>query len=443
MQTEGIQIDSIKQGSLAEKSGLCSGDILLSINSHTVHDVIDFIFYSADEYLTIEIRRDGKKMTLPVDRRECDEFGIDFRPFKVMTCRNNCIFCFVKQLPKGLRKTLYVKDEDYRMSFLYGNYITLSNLKQEDKKRIVEQKLSPLYISVHSTNKSLRNKLLGNPKNPDILKELKFFSDNKIRFNVQIVLCPGFNDGKELQQTLAGLYKFYPYLLSAAVVPVGLTMHRKQQIMPVQKEDAENALQIIESFQKRFLKKHGNPIMYAADELYLKAGKSFPPLKEYGELHQIENGVGMVPLFLGRAKKLKFSKTPLQKKKFLTFTGISFYPFLKRFVDRISEKEDISTDVLPVENKFFGPSITVAGLLTGRDVIKTALGSTNGHEAILVPDIVLNSDDIFLDNITLHDVEEALGIPVRKIESTPEGFLRGIAEEGKDLGAGNIDRQGG
>jgi putative radical SAM enzyme (TIGR03279 family) len=428
MQTEGIQIDSIRKGSLAEKSGLCSGDLLLSVNSHKLHDVIDFIFYSADESLTMEIMRDGKKLTLPVDRSECSEFGMDFKPFKIMTCRNNCIFCFVKQLPKGLRKTLYVKDEDYRMSFLYGNYITLSNLREEDKKRIVEQKLSPLYISVHSTNTSLRNKLLGNPKNPDILKELKFFADNKIRFNVQIVLCPGVNDGKELRQTLAGLYKFYPYLLSAAVVPVGLTMHRKQQIMPVQKEDAEDALRIIESFQKRFLKKHGNPIIYAADELYLKAGQPFPPLKEYGELHQIENGVGMVPLFLGRAKKLKPSKTPLTKKKFLTFTGMSFYPFLKKFVDRLSEREGIRTDVLAVENKFFGPSITVAGLLTGRDVIKSALGSTNEHEAILVPDVVLNNDNIFLDNISLHDVEEALGIPAQKIESTPEGFLQAIAE---------------
>jgi putative radical SAM enzyme (TIGR03279 family) len=428
MQTEGIQIDSIRKGSLAEKSGLCSGDLLLSVNSHKLHDVIDFIFYSADESLTMEIMRDGKKLTLPVDRSDCSEFGMDFKPFKIMTCRNNCIFCFVKQLPKGLRKTLYVKDEDYRMSFLYGNYITLSNLREEDKKRIVEQKLSPLYISVHSTNTSLRNKLLGNPKNPDILKELKFFADNKIRFNVQIVLCPGFNDGRELRQTLAGLYKFYPYLLSAAVVPVGLTMHRKQQIMPVQKEDAEDALRIIESFQKRFLKKHGNPIIYAADELYLKAGQPFPPLKEYGELHQIENGVGMVPLFLGRAKKLKPSKTPLTKKKFLTFTGMSFYPFLKKFVDRLSEREGIRTDVLAVENKFFGPSITVAGLLTGRDVIKSALGSTNEHEAILVPDVVLNNDNIFLDNISLHDVEEALGIPAQKIESTPEGFLQAIAE---------------
>jgi len=430
MRTEGIQIDSIQPGSLAEKSDFRPGDILLSINSHKLRDVIDFMFYSADENLMMAIKRDGTDMTLTVGRRGCSEFGIDFRPFNVMTCRNNCVFCFVKQLPKGLRKTLYVKDEDYRLSFLYGNYITLSNLRKEDKKRIVEQKLSPLYISVHSTNKSLRNKLLGNVKNPDILKELKFFADNKIRFNVQIVLCPGYNDGKELQQTLGSLYKFYPYLLSVAVVPVGLTMHRKQQVRPVQKKDAEDALRIIEAFRKRFLKKHGNPIIYGADELYLKAGLPFPPLREYGELHQVENGVGMVPLFLSLAKKVKFPKSTRQKRKYLTFTGISFYPFLKKFVDRVSEKGDVRIDVLPVENKFFGTSITVAGLLTGRDVIKAALGITDGHEAILIPDVVLNEDNIFLDDVTLRDVEEALGIPAKKIESTPEGFVRGITEEG-------------
>jgi putative radical SAM enzyme (TIGR03279 family) len=441
MQTEGIQINGVQRDSLAEKSGLRSGDILLSINSQKLRDVIDFIFYGSDEDLTIEIKRDGKKITLMVDRRGYRELGVDFKPFKVMTCRNNCIFCFVKQLPKGLRKTLYVKDEDYRMSFLYGNYITLSNMTKEDKKRIVEQKLSPLYISVHSTNKAVRNRLLGNLKNPDILGELKFFSDNKIRFNVQIVLCPGYNDGNELRHTLSSLYKFYPYLLSAAVVPVGLTMHRKQQIPPVEKEDAENALRIIESFQKRFLKKHGNPIIYAADELYLKAGRHFPPLREYGELHQIENGVGMVPLFLSLAKKMKFPKAVQPKKKFLTFTGISFYPFLKRFAERLSDKEDVRIDVMPVENKFFGPSITVAGLLTGRDVVRTALGSADGHEAILVPDVVLNGEDRFLDDITLRDVEEALGIPARKIESTPEGLLRGIMEEWKALPGGKIDRQ--
>jgi putative radical SAM enzyme (TIGR03279 family) len=429
MQTEhGIQVEYIHPGGLAEESGLEAGDTLLSVNSHKLRDVIDFVFYSADEDLTIETKRNGKNMTFHVTRKHGKEFGIDIKPFKVMTCKNNCVFCFVKQLPKGLRKTLYVKDEDYRMSFLYGNYITLSSMTKEDKRRIVEQKLSPLYISVHATNRSVRNRLLGNAKAPDILKELKFFADNKIRFNVQIVLCPGYNDDKELQQTLAGLYKFYPYVLSVAVVPVGLTMFRKQQIRPVEKEDAENALKIIESFQKRFIKKHGNPVIYGSDELYLRAGHPFPSLKEYGELHQIENGVGMVPLFMNQAKRLRFQKTSQIKKKFLTFTGLSFYPFLNKFVERLSEKENFRIDILPVENRFFGPSITVAGLLTGRDVMKTALDRVDGHDVILVPDVVLDVENRFLDDITLSDMEEALGIRAKKIGSTPECLLRGLEE---------------
>jgi putative radical SAM enzyme (TIGR03279 family) len=426
---QGVLIECIHPGGLAETSGLRAGDMLLSINSHKLRDAIDFIFYSADEDLTIQARRDGKDMTFQVVRKRGKEFGIDIKPFKVMTCRNNCIFCFVKQLPKGLRKTLYVKDEDYRMSFLYGNYITLSNMTRDDKKRIVEQKLSPLYISVHAINRSVRNRLLGNSKSPDILKELKFFADNKIRFNVQIVLCPGYNDGRELRETLSGLYKFYPYVLSVAVVPVGLTAFRRQHIPPVGKEDAENALKIIESFQKRLIKKHGNPVIYGSDELYLKAGRPFPSLKVYGELHQIENGVGMVPLFLNQAKRFRFQKTSQVKKKFLTFTGLSFYPFLKKFIERLSEKENLRIDILPVENRYFGTSITVAGLLTGRDVIKTALDKVDGHEVILVPDVVLDGENRFLDDITLNDVEEALGIRSKRIESTPEGLARGLTED--------------
>jgi putative radical SAM enzyme (TIGR03279 family) len=427
----GIEIESIHPGSLAEKSGLLPGDILLSINSYKLRDPIDFMFYSADDNLEIEIKRGGKIITAHLTRKDSKEFGINFKPFKVMTCKNNCIFCFVKQLPKGLRKELYIKDEDYRLSFLYGNYITLSNLSKEDRRRIIEQRLSPLYISVHSTNRALRNRLLGNAKASDILKELKFFADNKIRFNLQIVLCPGYNDGKELQQTLSDLYRFYPYVLSIAVVPIGLTMYRKHNIRPVEKGDAENALHIIELFQKRFIKKHGNPIVYGADELYLKAEHPYPPLKEYGDLHQIENGVGMLPLFINQVKKLKFPKVLQRKKKCITFTGLSFYPFLKRFIERLSERENLYIDVVPIENTFFGSSITVAGLLTGRDVIKTVLDTIEGHETILIPDVVLNQDNRFLDNISLYDVEEALGIPTRKIKSTPEGLLKGIAEGGQ------------
>src|SRR4030043_559921 len=203
----GIEIESIHPGSLAEKSGLLPGDILLSVNSYKLRDPIDFMFYSADDNLEIEIKRGGKIITAHLTRKDSREFGINFKPFKVMTCKNNCIFCFVKQLPKGLRKEPYIKDEDYRLSFLYGNYLTLSNLSKEDRRRIIEQRLSPLYISVHSTNKVLRNRLLGNAKASDILKDLKFFTDHKIRFNLQIVLCPEYNDGKELRQTLSNLYR--------------------------------------------------------------------------------------------------------------------------------------------------------------------------------------------------------------------------------------------
>jgi putative radical SAM enzyme (TIGR03279 family) len=429
MQTEhGITIENIRQGSLAEKSGLLRGDTILSVNSHRLRDPIDFVFYSADDHLSMEVKRDGKKINLQVEREDNKEFGIDFKPFRIMTCRNNCIFCFVKQLPKGLRKTLYVKDEDYRMSFLYGNYITLCNLSKEDKRRIVEQRLSPLYISVHSTNRTVRNKLLGNAKGLDILKEIKFLTDNKVRLNIQIVLCPDYNDGDELYHTISNLYRFYPYVLSVAVVPVGLTIHRKQNVRPVKKEDAESAIRIIESFQKRFMKKHGNPIVYAADELYLKAERAFPPLREYGELHQIENGVGMLPLFVSQARKLKISRSLPRKRNFITFTGASFYPFLKKFVDRLVERESLHVDVRRVENHFFGSSITVGGLLTGRDIIRTILDSADAHDVILVPDVALDREDRFLDDISLKDLEAALNVSAKKVISTPEGFVKGMAE---------------
>jgi putative radical SAM enzyme (TIGR03279 family) len=436
MRTEhGITIETVSKGGPAEKAGLLPGDLLLSVNAHPLRDPIDFMFYSAEETIEIRLKRDGKNSVLTLVR-DTNDLGIDFKPFRVMTCKNNCIFCFVKQLPKGLRKTLYVKDEDYRMSFLYGNYITLSNLSKEEKQRIVEQRLSPLYISVHSTDRAIRNRLLGNPKAPDIMKELRFLKDNKIRSNVQIVLCPGHNDGKELQNTLSSLYSLYPYVLSIAVVPVGLTIHRKQIVRPVIKEDALDALRIIESFQKRFIKRHGNPIICGADELYLKAERPFPSLSEYGELHQIENGVGMVPLFLGKAKKLKISR-PLQcREKFLTFTGTSFYPYLKKFIEKLSEKERLSIDVVAVENTFFGSQVTVAGLLTGRDVMKTALDCVEGHDTILVPDVVLDDRDRFLDNVTLDDMQEALGIPVKKIVPTPDGLIKGISERCTDTGTG-------
>ncbi len=430
MQSEnGIQIDRVCPGSQAERLGLLPGDILVSVNSQKLRDPVDFMFYGADDSIEIAVKRNGINLSLRAEREEGREFGVDFRPFKPITCNNNCMFCFVKQLPKGLRKTLYVKDDDYRMSFLFGNYVTLTNLKKEDKKRIVEQRLSPLYVSIHATSKNVRSKLLGNAKAPDILDELKFLADNKIRLHTQIVLCPGHNDGKELSKTIHDLHCFYPYVSSVAVVPVGLTMYRRQNIMPVEKEDAKEALKIIESFQKRFKKRHGDPLVYGADELYIKSEIPFPPLKDYGDFPQIENGVGMVALFMNCIKKVKIPKLLPRKRRFLTITGMSFYPFLKKFL-KLLNTEGINIDILPVENKFFGTSVTVAGLLTGRDIIKTLLDKTDSKDVVLLPDVVLREgENVFLDDITLKDMEEALGTSVKKIESTPEGLIKGIVGE--------------
>ncbi len=425
---KNLEIESVALGSPASKAGLQQGDMLLSINSHPLHDVIDYMFNKDSDELEIEFMRKTVRSNVLISLVNNEDLGITVRPFKVRICRNNCIFCFVKQLPGGLRKSLYIKDEDYRLSFLYGNYMTLSNITQADKKRIVEQRLSPLYLSVHTTNTSLRNRMLGNPKAPDIMKELKFFAGRKIRMHIQIVLCPGYNDGRELENTIRDIYKFYPYVCSVAVVPVGLTKHRKQDLKPVTKEDALAALAIVELFQKRFKKKHGEPIVYCSDELYIKAEKPFPPLKEYGALSQIENGVGMVPLFISQARKARSPKTLSGKKKFLTFTGKSFYPYLTKFVSRITEQENVNITVVSVENDFFGRSVTVTGLLTGRDIIKSVLENADAHDILIVPDVVLREGDtVFLDNVSLRGIEDATGLKTVVTDGTPQGFLDTIS----------------
>jgi putative radical SAM enzyme (TIGR03279 family) len=424
-----VEIEAIEAGSPAAKAGLQQGDMLLSINSCPLHDVIDFMFNRGSDELEIEFMRHTTKGKVLISTEHDADLGITVKPFKIKICRNNCIFCFVKQLPKGLRKSLYIKDEDYRLSFLYGNYMTLSNITPDDKKRILEQRLSPLYISVHTTNRALRNKMLGNSQAQDIMKELKFFSNNKIRMHIQIVLCPGFNDGKELQNTIKDIYKFYPYVASVAVVPVGLTRHRRQQLQPVTRDEALAAIALVESFQRRFKKKHGEPIVYCADEMYIKAGKTFPPLKEYGSLSQIENGVGMVPLFLGQAKKVRIPAIPPGKKNVLTFTGTSFFPYLTKFINRITERAGLSVTVIPVENEFFGQSVTVTGLLTGRDIIKSVHNNEGPHDVLIVPDVVLKEgDNLFLDDVSLKDLEEATGLRTLVTDGTPQGFIDTICE---------------
>ncbi len=426
----GVEIEQISKGSIAERAGLRPHDYLVSINGHEVRDAIDLMFYGAEPDLKLQVKRGKEKITASIDAGNVSApgLGIVLKPFKIKTCRNNCIFCFVLQLPRGLRRPLYVKDEDYRMSFLYGNYITMTNLSDADKKRIVKQRLGPLYISVHSTNSEIRNKMIGNEGAADILKEIKFLASNKIRMHAQIVLCPGYNDGKNLEKTITDLYRYYPYVMSVAVVPVGLTAHRKKAIRPVEKEDAVKAVETIHKFQSRFKRKHGDNIVYAADELYIKAEMPFPPLQQYGDLPQMENGVGMVPSFLHQSKKVKIPEAA-KKNRFITFTGISFYPHLSKFIDRLV-KSGIDIEVAAVENTFFGKSVTVTGLLTGRDVMKTLSGVAGKDGILLIPDVVMrDGDEVFLDDVSRQDVEDILGVKTVIIESTPKGIVEAIAKE--------------
>ena len=423
-------ISNITEDGIARKIGIKKGDVILSINENPVKDVIDYMYWSKDSAINLKIQRSNKTHSFKITEREGIPLGVEIKPFRIKTCRNKCLFCFVNQLPKGMRKTLYLKDDDYRMSFIYGNYITLTNLSASDKKRIIAQKLSPLYISVHTTNNDLRKKMLGNPKAPNVLKEILEFTTYKIRLHAQIVLCPGLNDGEELSRTIKDLQKFYPYVASIAVVPVGLTKYKKAGIKPVEKPDAIKAVETVKNFRRRFKKRHGDPIVHLADELYLKAEAAFPPFKEYGDLPQIENGVGLIPSFLHCSKKLKLPKK-IKPVKAAVVTGASFMPYLEEFAGKLNSIEGLGLDVFKVENKFFGPTVTVAGLLTGKDILKTIVGKIKA-DCLLVPDVMLKEgSDMFLDNVSLNDIEESLGINVKAIDSTIDGIMKGIQDECK------------
>ncbi|MDA8388969.1 MAG: DUF512 domain-containing protein [Nitrospiraceae bacterium] len=420
----GVEIESVAPESPAARAGIRAGDTLLKVGGNPVSDMIDYLFHKEGRELALELERAGR-VTLDLAGGPEDP-GITLKHFPVKRCGNHCGFCFVSQLPKGMRKTLYVKDEDYRMSFIYGNYITMANLTAADKRRIARQRLSPLYISIHSTDNGIRRRLLGNPKAPDVMKDLEFFRQQRLRIHTQIVLCPGINDGENLVGTIRDLYRFHPYVMSVAVVPAGLVPPVKAGLRMVEKEDAIDAVSIIERFQRRFRKRHGENFAYGADELYIKAGLALPDVSEYGELPQLENGVGMVPLFLHEAKKLKPATPSGLKLRYLAFTGVSFYPYLKTFTDRLNKKgHDIR--LVGVPNGFFGPTVTVTGLLTGRDVLRGLGEEAASRDILLVPDTaVKEGEDMFLDDLSIADIGEALGIRTSLIEATPRGLVRAL-----------------
>ena len=437
----GLQIVSVTPGSMCDRCEVVAGDRLLAVNGHPVRDLIDFSFYTAsEEELLLEIEKlDGELWEVEIEREAGELLGLTFSTPAPARCSNNCIFCFVHQLPKGLRRPLYVKDEDYRLSFLNGNYVTLANLKTAALNRIIEQHLSPLYVSVHATTPDLRERLLGKPGIPHILGQLQSLAAARIVMHTQVVLCPGINDGEELQRTVTDLAALFPAVQSLAVVPLGLTAHR-QHLPHLSAVDADYAREFISIWHPQaeaLRKKLRKPFLYLADEFYLKAGLAFPPIKEYGDFPQIENGVGMVPLFMREAGRLLRNIRPIGVFRATVVTGVSSFGFVSDFIAELARKSSVDIVPVAVENKLFGPSITVSGLVSGNDII-AALADFDIGSCLLVPDVMLkDGEGVFLDDVSLGDLEYRIGCPVIVFDSTPGGCYKALRSFGKKLLATN------
>jgi putative radical SAM enzyme (TIGR03279 family) len=415
-----IEIVDIAPGSTAERLNIKPGDSILSINKKAVSDVIDYQFLVADEHVTVKLfTAEGRSRTVSVDKDPDDTLGLSFAPLSITRCRNKCIFCFVDQMPPGCRKSLYVKDDDFRASFLYGNYITLGALSEADWQRIFTQRLSPLYISVHATDPALRSSILRNKKAPDIMMSRKRLAAGGIRMHTQVVLSPGVNDGLHLQKTLEDLAGLFPAIASIAVVPVGLTAFRTG-LFPLRaftRREARDVIDRITRFGARFKRQHGTRLAFASDEFYIKAGALVPPVSFYEDLPQIENGVGMVADFLRDAGRMR-PTAGIEPVTATVVTGASFSPVLKDALGRLKRVTGLTLRLVTVRNGFFGPSVTVAGLLTGSDIAAALAGKRLGDMVFIPEDALKEDDNIFLDGMSLDRLGNLLGVriyPVRRL----------------------------
>jgi putative radical SAM enzyme (TIGR03279 family) len=430
-----LEIARVLPGSAAARLGLASGDALISVNGEEINDCIDYAFTIADEHPSLVVKKkDGSLVQTAVPKEPDDDLGLEFAPLRVKRCRNRCVFCFVDQMPKGCRRSLYVKDDDFRASFLFGNYITLGALTEGDWNRIFSQRLSPLYVSVHATDPSLRSFILRNKKAPDIMTSLKRLAAGGIRMHAQIVTCPGINDGPHLARTVEDLAGLFPAVASIAVVPVGLTANRKG-LFPLKAFTPRGAKALLESVERlgaTYKKKFGTRLVFASDEFYVKAGKPVPPASFYEDFPQIENGVGMVAEFLGDARRTKLPAR-VASRTVTIVTGASFCAILKGVLQRLKKVKGASIRLVTVKNRFFGPSVTVAGLLTGQDILKALRGRDPGALVVIPAHAVKEDEDVFLDGMTLAHLERALGAPVRTAGTLRElvAALRGEEDRGK------------
>lgn len=409
-----VRVSRVQPDSIAAELGITPGTELLSVDGRELADFLDWEFLTADDAFELEAKLpDGEHVVFEIEREGGEPMGIELEPPNVRRCANRCEFCFIEGLPKGLRKPLYIRDDDYRLSFAYGNFATLSNLKERDIQRILEYRLSPLYVSVHATPWEARKVLLNNPRVPNILEQLTRLTEGGIQFHGQMVVVPGLNDGEVLEQSLSDLYAFGDACLSVALVPVGLTQF--SHIYTGKSMDRENATRILETAERwaaRAMAERGEPWVYGSDELYLLAGRELPLAEHYGDFSQIENGVGAVTSLRDRLRDGLARLPRLDGKRIGVVTGKAMAPaIMPALIEQLRDATGASFEIIETVNSLFGPTVTTAGLLVGAD-IKRALEGRVDLDLALIPAETINQDGIFLDDATFIDVRESLPMPV-------------------------------
>ncbi len=428
MAKSGIKVLEVERGSPAEAIGLVPGDQILAAKNHPIQDEVALKFYLAEGLVDLQVRRsNGIEEALNVDLSDGSDLGVQLEEFRTQTCNNACLFCFVDQLPAGVRPSLKVKDDDYRLSFLHGNYITLTNVRDRELNRIIEQRLSPLYVSVHSTDPALRARILGREKADDLNSKIKKLITGRIRLHTQIVLIPEFNDGKHLTKTVFDLYGLYPGVHSVAIVPLGLSDHgaAKDRFRPVTPAYCRRIIKQVTRWQDQFRAQIGRTFAYLADELYLRGGVDLPERDRYDDFAQIEDGVGMVRTFLDEFEmelnRLRRSRLALRG---TLATGPLFFPFLLRCAERFNAESGSHLQVCRVQNRFLGRRITVGGLLAGKDFIKALNGQNTGDFIIIPDEAVSRVNETLIDDLSLKDLSDHFAKPVYPSGRTMRDFFQ-------------------
>ena len=427
-------IKEVLSGSIAEELGLEPGDRLLAINDEEIEDVFDYHYYVNDEELVLLVEKaDGEQWELEIEKDLEEDLGIVFEQGlmdEYRSCRNKCIFCFIDQMPQGMRDTLYFKDDDSRLSFLQGNYITLTNMSDHDIDRIIRYHLEPINISFHTTNPELRCRMLHNRFAGDALKKIDRLYEAGIQMNGQIVLCKGFNDGEELERSIRDMSTYLPYLQSVSVVPVGLTKYRDglEPLEPFTKEDALQVLETIHRWQKKLYEEHGLHFIHAGDEWYILAGMEVPEEERYDGYLQLENGVGMLRLLENEFEETYAHLEGDDKERELSMaTGILSYPYICKLAERLQEKYTrTKIHVYAIRNDFFGERITVSGLITGQDLIEQLKDKELGSRLLLPCNMFRSGEEVFLDDITLKQVEETLQVKADIVKSSGQDFVNSV-----------------